>query len=389
MGNPFSRDSGTAAEARPQPQTQTQSEAQHKTETNGLEQNQNQNENEQGTEGKKKRLTKAEKKQLRQEQLRQKRLAKRQREKELSAQKSIEKRQKREAWLNSLSPEELEAENERKKKTLLKNLEKKEKERAAMAEFMDVKNSKFEIYIDMNDEWNKEMHEKEKKSLVRQIMYCYNSVKMCKDKKYKPIRVTCCGVGDEIKGFLDQYVNGWTKWPDLFRFSPLSIAHHFQQEEEGEGGKGKELIYLTHDADAVLDHLDEKHVYVIGGIVDRNRLKGCTYQKAKQLGIKTMKFNFDFLDLTFECGTKVLTVNHCVDILLHRANGTTWKQAYLNVLPDRKGITQCDKQQKQPQLDTDNVQSVPSAAEHSSAPEQGEQGATQRLPSSADVDAAE
>lgn len=50
-------------------------------------------------------------------------------------------------------------------------------------------------------------------------------------------------------------------------------------------------------------------VYIIGGIVDRNRLKGITYKKAEEQGIETGKLP---LDQVVEMGgaTRVLTVNH-------------------------------------------------------------------------------
>lgn len=50
-------------------------------------------------------------------------------------------------------------------------------------------------------------------------------------------------------------------------------------------------------------------VYIIGGIVDRNRLKGVTYKKAQEQGIATAKLP---LDKYVEMGasTRVLTVNH-------------------------------------------------------------------------------
>lgn len=39
-------------------------------------------------------------------------------------------------------------------------------------------------------------------------------------------------------------------------------------------------MYLTADAEATVQSFDPSKVYVIGGIVDRNRLKGRTMQKA-------------------------------------------------------------------------------------------------------------
>ena len=45
------------------------------------------------------------------------------------------------------------------------------------------------------------------------------------------------------------------------------------------------IVYLTADSPNVIEELNEKHAYVIGGIVDRNRYLNLTFDKAKELGI--------------------------------------------------------------------------------------------------------
>ena len=96
-------------------------------------------------------------------------------------------------------------------------------------------------------------------------------------------------------------------------------------------------MYLTSDSDHTLDHLDNTKTYVIGGIVDRNRLKGLTTTKARKMDIATARLPIDrFLHL---CATKVLTCNHVFEILLkYRERDNDWKEALLEVLPARKDI---------------------------------------------------
>ena len=50
-------------------------------------------------------------------------------------------------------------------------------------------------------------------------------------------------------------------------------------------------------------------MYIIGGIVDHNRLKGVTYAKATQQGIATAKLPLDKC-VAMGSATRVLTVNH-------------------------------------------------------------------------------
>lgn len=58
-------------------------------------------------------------------------------------------------------------------------------------------------------------------------------------------------------------------------------------------------------------------VYIIGGIVDRNRLKGITYKKAVEQGIETGKLPLDQV-VNMGGATRVLTVNHGKSIRLLR-----------------------------------------------------------------------
>jgi len=105
--------------------------------------------------------------------------------------------------------------------------------------------------------------------------------------------------------------------------------------------KGK-LVYLTSNATTTfLKHLDDSKTYVIGGIVDRNRLTRTTIEKAEKLGIMTARLPID--DHLKLVATKVLTVNHVFEILLkYRQHGNDWKKSLLDVLPQRKDITEVE-----------------------------------------------
>jgi tRNA (guanine9-N1)-methyltransferase len=96
-------------------------------------------------------------------------------------------------------------------------------------------------------------------------------------------------------------------------------------------------VYLTSDSEHTLQRLEDDKIYVIGGIVDRNRLKRAAISKAESAGIATAKLPItDYLQLVT---TKVLTCNHVFEILLkYRENGNDWKKAMLDVLPNRKDV---------------------------------------------------
>jgi tRNA (guanine9-N1)-methyltransferase len=68
------------------------------------------------------------------------------------------------------------------------------------------------------------------------------------------------------------------------------------------------LVYLTADSETVLQSLDPAAVYIVGGLVDRNRHKGITAARAAELGLATAKLPLDeFVDLK---ATRALTTNH-------------------------------------------------------------------------------
>lgn len=72
-------------------------------------------------------------------------------------------------------------------------------------------------------------------------------------------------------------------------------------------------------------------VYIVGGIVDRNRIRGGTASKAKELGLQTARLELSQETLRFTSGTTILTVNHVVEILLEAANGANWRDAVTKV----------------------------------------------------------
>ncbi|WVW80344.1 hypothetical protein I302_102324 [Kwoniella bestiolae CBS 10118] len=95
------------------------------------------------------------------------------------------------------------------------------------------------------------------------------------------------------------------------------------------------LIYLSADAEEELETLDENHIYVIGGIVDRNRYKGLCQSKAEKLGIKTARLPIGKFIENLPT-RKVLTVNQVFDILLQYIAQNDWQKAFESVIPQRK-----------------------------------------------------
>ncbi|AFZ79949.1 hypothetical protein BEWA_027980 [Theileria equi strain WA] len=175
--------------------------------------------------------------------------------------------------------------------------------------------------------------EKEAKSLANQIMQSYGANK----RADKPFNLIICGI--EEGGHLDDAlgrISGTENW--LCQLTYESIESLLDKEGPCEEGKesicGRELTYLSADATDVLESVDSNNVYVIGGIVDRNRLNGITYNKAKHLGYSCKRLPIkEHIKLN---SSHVLSVTACINILLHFYKNNDWKLALQESIPKRK-----------------------------------------------------
>lgn len=106
-------------------------------------------------------------------------------------------------------------------------------------------------------------------------MYCYAINRRC----VLPAHIWLTGCKGEMQNHLMR-IPGYDKW--LIEKEDRSYVEALQDQKES-------LVYLTADSENVLDELDPKSIYIIGGLVDRNRWKGITMNKANEQGIKTAK----------------------------------------------------------------------------------------------------
>jgi len=181
----------------------------------------------------------------------------------------------------------------------------------------------FKICLDCSFE--ELMSSKEITSLSNQIRYCYAANK----SSYNSVHFSVSSLSGATYENLTKVCGFPEQWR-AFSYSDKPLLNMHTDKSD--------IVYLTSDSDYTLDHLDDTKTYVIGGIVDRNRLKGLTTTRAKEMGITTARLPIDrYLHL---CATKVLTCNHVFEILLkYRERDNNWKEALLEVLPERKDIS--------------------------------------------------
>ena len=192
-------------------------------------------------------------------------------------------------------------------------------------ELFQKQSCKYQIYLDCSFE--QEMMKSEINSLANQIRYCYASNKKAKH----PVKATACSLGGTTRDILNR-VSGLDQWGNrAFYLTNKDISEVTEDKSK--------LVYLTSDSTNTLTDLEDDKTYIIGGIVDRNRLKHIAINRAETLGIQTAKLPID--DYLHMCSTKVLTCNHVFDILLKwRENNGDWKESLLDVLPKKKDASE-------------------------------------------------
>ncbi|KAK4526642.1 hypothetical protein GAYE_SCF26G4558 [Galdieria yellowstonensis] len=202
-----------------------------------------------------------------------------------------------------------------------------------------LKESNFKICVDLGGgevSWDKVQTDREIVSLVKQLEHCCSLNKKAVINNQKPVSMYIVGAEERIKRQLDISCPMWAKWPVVWEGE--DFLHNCLED----------IVYLSYDATELLGmresdgsytecDLDSNKLYVIGGLVDRNRLKGAAQQRATSLGVRCAKLPLEnFFKL--QHGTSILSVLSVFQILLLKCNNYTWKEAFMKAVPERKGL---------------------------------------------------
>lgn len=162
----------------------------------------------------------------------------------------------------------------------------------------------------------------------------------------------CYWYDDGLETFVEEFQN-----PPDRTAAPPEQARLMVHLPPGMTPSSHSLVYLSADSEDELATLSPNDIYIIGGIVDRNRYKNLCQGKAEKLGIRTARLPIGkFLEVE---GRKVLTVNqasaplsrlrhrtfHTADeqvfsILVEYVERQDWRAAFEAVIPPRKIIKQ-------------------------------------------------
>lgn len=178
--------------------------------------------------------------------------------------------------------------------------------------------SQQKVVVDVG--FDDKMTDKEVRSLVSQLTQLYAKNRLVEH----PLQIIVTDFSGRFKQNLDA-LEGFENWQGV-KCETQGYLDLFPKER---------LVYLTADSEESIETLDENDIYIIGGLVDKNRLKGICLSKAREQGIRTARLPIDaYMDLKTR---KVLTVNQVYEILLNWTVEKDWAKAFDAIIPKRKG----------------------------------------------------
>ena len=96
------------------------------------------------------------------------------------------------------------------------------------------------------------------------------------------------------------------------------------------------LVYLTADSPNTIEELEPSDVYIIGGIVDRNRYIKLTLDRAEKDGIRHGRLPIgDYVSLS---SSAVLTDNQVFQMIALQYQYADWQKTLSEVIPQRKVV---------------------------------------------------
>jgi tRNA (guanine9-N1)-methyltransferase len=216
------------------------------------------------------------------------------------------------------------------------------------------------------------MMDKERVSLSSQVTRSYSDNKQARYRSHLWVAGFNKGIAKRFHDVLgDQHVNWKGIWFDESNF--ISCAAKIREKmnaPDGSGGEmieslqrsldeapawtrdendpfpipgpeppldeaNKDVVYLSSDSPYTLERLEPNTCYIVGGLVDKNREKGLCYRRAREKGIRTARLPIgQFMVMQ---SRQVLATNHVVEIMLKWLECGDWGQAFLSVIPKRKG----------------------------------------------------
>jgi tRNA (guanine9-N1)-methyltransferase len=161
--------------------------------------------------------------------------------------------------------------------------------------------------------------DKERRGLRTQISHIYGFMRRID----KPCHLWVANLDDLMRNIMFSISNA-KDWP--IRYSRDAVLTLFPPDRH-------RVVYLSPDATELLDDVHADTVYVVGGIVDHNRLKNTTVAEAKELGLRSARLPiFETIKIKMN---NSLNVNHVYEILCTQLATHNWAETFRKCLPKR------------------------------------------------------
>ena len=176
----------------------------------------------------------------------------------------------------------------------------------------------------------------------------------------KPVQLFFTSVTGEVRKMMDRYQTGYKSWDavvtdrhwkEVFNFQAKAAdgTEEPQEESSKSTGGSKRIVYLTGDSPNSLEdcaalQAANEGVFIIGGLIDHNRHKGLTLERATAVAAVAGGLEHARLPIGEYISMKqhlILAIPHVFEIMLYAANGTLgdgvgWAEIFHRVIPQRK-----------------------------------------------------
>lgn len=245
---------------------------------------------------------------------------------------------KRQAWLDSKP--------ERKALEKLKRREKLDKRKAEDPDLPSysesrkrIKNvyvekikSPINIVFDMS--FGDKMNQRDRGKCLKQLLRCYSL-----NRRFDhPLNLHFSNFDGIMKEEMSQRHQGFENWDIQFHTESHAEVFLSDEKEAAEKCSKNDIVYLSSESENVIgeEGFEPNKTYIIGALVDHNLHKGLCYSLAKDAGISHARLPIDeFVNIKTR---KVLSIDHVFHIIGSVVSQKmSWADAFLSILPDRKG----------------------------------------------------
>ncbi|KAI0219891.1 RNA (guanine-9-)-methyltransferase domain-containing protein 1 [Lamellibrachia satsuma] len=165
------------------------------------------------------------------------------------------------------------------------------------------------------------MTDRELKELADQLTLCHGTNKL----RMEPFHFHFCNLNPN-----GRFGQRLSKTFPAYNQLPMSVS----SEDYLDLYPHDKLVYLSPNSKSILEKFDHNDIYIVGGIVDKATEVPLTMARAKNNRIRTAKFPLDHY-LKWLQGSRALTVNQVVSILLELKDSNDWRKAFAHI-PKRK-----------------------------------------------------